>query len=128
LVKFWGVSFNHDTLYALEHCRFWAWPQQGVLCSWRPKLLLLTAVSTVIGNSHMDVEELFSDYFEWKMATHPQAATYAGYHLHSDQLDDLSLDALLDVGIKCNQFQERALKILEWPQLHPRSGIIIFSI
>ena len=29
-------------------------------------------------------------------------------------------DALLDVGIKCHQFQERALKILEWPQLHPR--------
>ena len=70
--------------------------------------------------SHLAVEELFSEYFEWKMATHPQAATYAGYHLHSDQLDDLSLDALLDVGIKCHQFQERALKILEWPQLHPR--------
>ena len=26
----------------------------------------------VSGNSHLDVEELFSEYFEWKMATHPQ--------------------------------------------------------
>ena len=32
-------------------------------------------------NSHLTVEELFSDYFEWKMATHPQAATMAGYHM-----------------------------------------------
>ena len=31
----------------------------------------------VICNSHLTVEELFSDYFEWKMATHPQAGYMA---------------------------------------------------
>ena len=30
----------------------------------------------VSGNSHLDVEELFSEYFEWKMATHPQVLHY----------------------------------------------------
>jgi hypothetical protein len=58
-------------------------------------IFLLWTVYSLVQNvscySHMEVEELFSEYFEWKMATHPQAATYAGYHLHSDQLDDLSL-------------------------------------
>jgi hypothetical protein len=46
-------------------------------------LLVLNNFPKVSCYSHLEVEELFSDYFEWKMATHPQAATYAGYHLHS---------------------------------------------
>jgi hypothetical protein len=45
--------------------------------------VVLVTVRNVDGNSHLAVEELFSEYFEWKMATHPQAATYAGTYIHT---------------------------------------------
>jgi len=86
-----------------------------------------------------EVEKLFDEYYEWKMEIHPQvyfyhaeysfifnffspaqAATYAGYHKHSDKLDDLSLEALLSVGTKCEEFQGRSQLLLKSDNLKPR--------
>ena len=60
-----------------------------------------------------DVEKLFQDYFDWRLKSVPEAASFKGFHEFDSQLNDYSVKAAKEVGLKCKKFEDAASKLLE---------------
>lgn len=58
------------------------------------------------------LQDLCSDYWNWRMSDSPEFASEVGIHDYDDQLDDLSLEAYQNRFDQCQVFLERA-KALE---------------
>merc|ERR1712170_283610 len=73
--------------------------------------ILLTLSFTVSGDPQAD--KLFEDYFEWKIDTFKQYYYQIGYDKHAGEIDDYSEERFRRIGKDCEDFRERADKLLQ---------------
>ena len=58
------------------------------------------------------LEQLFTDYFEWKLMTYPEWATKEGFKGYSHLVEDYSLEAVRAKEAKCKEFVARSSKLV----------------
>ena len=58
------------------------------------------------------LEQLFTDYFEWKLRTYPEWATKEGFKGYSHLVEDYSLEAVRAKEAKCKEFVARSSKLM----------------
>ena len=58
------------------------------------------------------LEQLFTDYFEWKLRTYPEWATKEGFKGYSHLVEDYSLEAVRAKEAKCKEFVARSSKLV----------------
>lgn len=66
----------------------------------------------VVVNKTDSFEELFKDYFEWKLKTYPEWATKEGFKGYSHMVEDFSLEAVQAKEVKCKEFVARSSKLV----------------
>ena len=58
------------------------------------------------------LDQLFTDYFEWKLRTYPEWATKEGFKGYSHLVEDYSLVAVRAKEAKCKEFVARSSKLM----------------
>ena len=58
------------------------------------------------------LDQLFTDYFEWKLRTYPEWATKEGFKGYSHLVEDYSLKAVRAKEAKCKEFVARSLNLM----------------
>ena len=82
-------------------------------------LLLLISLSparaeTPLGSAlqrNETLEELFSEYFQWKLQTYPEWATLEGQPGYNHLVEDFSLEAIKRKVEKCQEFYDRSRQL-----------------
>ena len=67
------------------------------------------------GHANNLIQDLFQEYFQWKWSVVPQSASAKGLYdlLTGVEINDMSFKTIQTIPIECQQFKERAEKILE---------------
>ena len=76
--------------------------------------LFLVLVHIAVGSPNNLAEDLFLEYFKWKITElNPQVGIVLGYHsyLKGTEINNMSMDFVKNVPIKCKEFGDRALEI-----------------
>ena len=84
----------------------------------------VNSIGAAVGNhASTQVQDLFQDYFEWKWRIVPESASTKGLFelLHGDELNDMSLHRIKSIPIQCQEFQDRAQKLLDSFKMNPRT-------
>ena len=83
---------------------------------WALFIGLLTVSSYTVSGLSQDVEDLFDEYFDWKMRLMPDLASQKGFPEYEDQLPNKSLDHLAKIPFVCRKYLARAEAILRKPK------------
>lgn len=65
--------------------------------------------SALQGNETLD--QLFSQYFQWKLETYPEWATLEGQQGYNHLVEDFSMEAIKKKVEKCQEFLARSRKL-----------------
>ena len=65
--------------------------------------------SALQGNETLD--QLFSQYFQWKLETYPEWATLEGQQGYNHLVEDFSMEAIKNKVEKCQEFHARSRKL-----------------
>ena len=57
------------------------------------------------------LDQLFSEYFQWKLETYPEWATLEGQPGYNHLVEDFSLEAIKKKVEKCQEFYDRSRKL-----------------
>ena len=57
------------------------------------------------------LDQVFSDYFEWKLRSYPEWASQEGFEGFSHLVEDYSIEAINAKGAKCKEFLDRSSKL-----------------
>ena len=74
-----------------------------------PSLAETPLGSALQGNETLD--QLFSQYFQWKLETYPEWATLEGQKGYNHLVEDFSLEAIKKKVEKCQEFHARSRKL-----------------
>ena len=58
------------------------------------------------------LEQLFDDYFQWKLRTYPEWASIEGFKGFNHLVEDYSFEAVKSKEANCRKFLERSSKLL----------------
>ena len=59
-------------------------------------------------NGTDSLEQLFKEYFQWKIETYPEWASQEGYQGISHRVENYSIEAIKDKAIRCQEFLDRS--------------------
>ena len=62
-------------------------------------------------NATLELEEIFREYFQWKLQTYPEWATLEGQPGYNHLVEDFSLEAIKKKVEKCQEFYDRSRKL-----------------
>ncbi len=74
-------------------------------------LVLLLLVSSTTANLEAEVDELFEEYFRWKLSDNPEEASLLGYHEYDGRLTDHSPRAAVRRELRCRHFRKEAERL-----------------
>ena len=77
-------------------------------------LLSLCCAQSPLGSAlskNDTLDQVFSDYFEWKLRSYPEWASQEGFEGFSHLVEDYSMEAINAKGVKCKEFLDRSSKL-----------------
>ena len=74
------------------------------------------------GNCNEVVQELFDDYFAWKLSLFPEYASSKGFRSQDRRLSDFSPSNAVNIELRCNHFVKEAEKVLKDEDLDARTA------
>ena len=79
-----------------------------------PLLLSPSQAETPLGSAlqrNDTLDQIFSEYFQWKLQTYPEWATVEGLQGYNHLVEDFSLEAIKKKVEKCQEFYDRSRKL-----------------